>query len=553
MNWLQRCAYYLAVSLIMVTAHAQSKLVVQDADKLIPIGKYVAYWADSTTQFTFDQVRLLPDSVFQRNTTNGINFGSTNAAYWFRFDVNNQINEGLFLLHKTNEARYVDLFLIDQNDSLTHRRAGVLRPLDGYYFKTANPVFKLGQHPKQIYLRLQTPSMFLPLFIGSAEPLGRLLHRQDLFHGLLLGIMLAMVLYNLFIFISTRDRAYLYYFLYALSGTYLIFRAKGLRHEFIWPDNPVLHYDINLSSTLVASTALLFTTHFLNTRQLAPWLHWWLIGLWSIGILLLPTELMPYQSWVNTIYHVLYIIFYLLLLATGIRVYWLGYRPARFYVLAWSFFNVGAIVIMLGFGGVLPMENFFVQNAYHIGSACETLLLAFALADRIRLYRQNLQEAQQLALTRAEENEQLLVRHNQVLEEKLRLEQQSTQPSPDFQQLMLQMQQGREKLRKLSVPTMEGPLLLPAQDIVRLEAMGSYCSIHLSNRKKIVASYPVSHFEPMLDTGDFFRIHKSHLINLRHVEQYIRGEGGSVVLSDGSQVNVSRRLKQAFLDTFSNR
>jgi two-component system, sensor histidine kinase LadS len=85
-------------------------------------------------------------------------------------------------------------------------------------------------------------------------------------------------------------------------------------------------------------------------------------------------------------------------------------------------------------------------------------------------------------------------------------------------------------------------LFFPIDDIIRLEALGSYCTIYLSENKKIVASRPMAHFEAML-TDSFMRVHKSHVVNLAKVVQYIRGEGGFLKMTDQSEVPVSRTAK----------
>ena len=103
-------------------------------------------------------------------------------------------------------------------------------------------------------------------------------------------------------------------------------------------------------------------------------------------------------------------------------------------------------------------------------------------------------------------------------------------------------------VHKLGVPTIEGLLLIPVSDIIRLEGSGSYATIFTSDKQKIVASKNLSEFEVLLSAyPNFFRTHKSHLINLNHVNKYMRGEGGSVIMSDGSEVEVARRRKEDLL------
>lgn len=120
-------------------------------------------------------------------------------------------------------------------------------------------------------------------------------------------------------------------------------------------------------------------------------------------------------------------------------------------------------------------------------------------------------------------------------------------PADDMTRLLKSIQNLQEKDKKLPIPTSEGVLFLPVADIVRAEAAGSYSTIFLSNRQKLVTSKNLSELEELLASDDFCKVHKSHLVHLRYVTKYIRGEGGTLVLSDGSEIDVSRRKKDELL------
>lgn len=119
----------------------------------------------------------------------------------------------------------------------------------------------------------------------------------------------------------------------------------------------------------------------------------------------------------------------------------------------------------------------------------------------------------------------------------------------DIHALVQALREANQTVAKLSVPTAEGFLVIPVQDIVRLEGSGSYSTICTANAQKIVASKHLSEYEEVLAVhSQFIRIHKSHIININCVQRYIRrGEVGSVIMSDGAEVEVARRRKEAFL------
>ncbi len=101
---------------------------------------------------------------------------------------------------------------------------------------------------------------------------------------------------------------------------------------------------------------------------------------------------------------------------------------------------------------------------------------------------------------------------------------------------------------KIAIPEPDSITFVDVSDIIRCKSEGSYTQVFLKHDKKILASKPIGEFEDILQYAGFFRIHRSHLININEITKYIKGEGGYIILSDGSEVEVSRRKKQDFLD-----
>lgn len=106
---------------------------------------------------------------------------------------------------------------------------------------------------------------------------------------------------------------------------------------------------------------------------------------------------------------------------------------------------------------------------------------------------------------------------------------------------------GMPSEMKLCLPTMKGFLILDLDEIIYCEAERSYTIFHIDNKKPITVSKPLLEYESTLVNTSFFRIHKSFLINLKHVKEYHRGEGGSVFMSNNAEIEVSRRKKDQFL------
>ena len=103
-------------------------------------------------------------------------------------------------------------------------------------------------------------------------------------------------------------------------------------------------------------------------------------------------------------------------------------------------------------------------------------------------------------------------------------------------------------LQKIAIPSAEGIMFFDLSTIVHLEASSNYTLIYFNNNTKVVSSRTLKEFEELLPSDIFFRCHHSHLINLKYITKYIKGEGGFVDLGNGRMVEISRRKKQEFLE-----
>jgi len=106
---------------------------------------------------------------------------------------------------------------------------------------------------------------------------------------------------------------------------------------------------------------------------------------------------------------------------------------------------------------------------------------------------------------------------------------------------------GNPSEMRLCLPTLKGFIVLKLEEIIYCEAERSYTVFHLEKNKTVIVSKPLLDYENLLKDTSFLRIHKSFLINLHHVREYQRGEGGMVIMSDDAEIEVSRRKKDQFL------
>ncbi|MBS1578764.1 MAG: response regulator transcription factor [Bacteroidetes bacterium] len=141
-------------------------------------------------------------------------------------------------------------------------------------------------------------------------------------------------------------------------------------------------------------------------------------------------------------------------------------------------------------------------------------------------------------------NEEELV--NAISKITKRLEQVTSNVNLD---LLLQQWQSKKfsQLHKICLPTFKGFQVLELKEIIYCEATNTYTNFILTNNKIVCAAKPLIEYETMLEEVGFFRIHKSFLINVNHIISYTKGEGGYVNMSNGKELEVSRRKKDQFL------
>jgi two-component system, LytTR family, response regulator len=117
-----------------------------------------------------------------------------------------------------------------------------------------------------------------------------------------------------------------------------------------------------------------------------------------------------------------------------------------------------------------------------------------------------------------------------------------------MQQLLQNMKSPGPDNYKLALPTSEGLTFIKINDVLYLKAAGNYTEIFMLGGQKHLVSRHLKEYDDLLAEQNFFRIHHSTLINVNYIKNYVRGEGGYVVMSDSSSLDVSRRRKEAFLE-----
>lgn len=410
-----------AVLLLLGAFNARAGLPVEDYTGMAGLDLHVGVLEDPQGRMTLrDVLTANADNRFTQILGN-FNAGFTDSAYWFRISVRSPESARLFL--EIADAAIDDLrFYQEGEDGLWHEsRAGFAYPFAQRpkpYPTVAFPFTVKAQSLDTVYLRASTRvSLVLPLVLWSEETYAQGMQTEGLIHAVYYGIILAMLVYNGFLWLVLREKAYLAYTASTLGALLTISVLSGHAYQFLWPGSPLV---AGLSLAVVPAAwslaSLWFTRVFLDLRRTAPRFD---LVLKIIFMAILGCYVVLAVAGVGAAsrtFNTLLLPALLAMMVSGVMLFLRGYRPARFFVAGFCFLLAGAIVSNLKVLGVVP-PNLFTVNAIAMGSALEVLLFALALAERI----QNLREERQKAVEQALAEETRRLEHERVLAHQSRL------------------------------------------------------------------------------------------------------------------------------------
>jgi hypothetical protein len=249
-----------------------------------------------------------------------------------------------------------------------------------------NFLFDLPPRPGQtatyyLHLRSDTRTSFRAM-LHSGSGLIPELSLQYWLLGIFYGVLTIMVLYNLILFFFLKERTYLYYVLYVLSGTLLFLTEDGLGFQYLWPGGPELNHFIGAAApVLLLLTFATYASGFLDTASRLPELH--RVGLWVVGLstalLILDAALIHsgFSFW-------LYLLPYGLLYYAGIRAYQSGLRPARYLLLAQALVATSLVFLIMRKLGINFYSNVYTVYSLNVAFVLEVVILSYALGEKLK-------------------------------------------------------------------------------------------------------------------------------------------------------------------------
>ncbi|MGX5201008.1 7TM diverse intracellular signaling domain-containing protein [Aliikangiella sp. IMCC44632] len=389
---LNTCLVKSLIACILIIAAPLNALEIKPNSTRINLYADLAYFEDPTGQLTFEQVKNEEFKRASQSNETNLAFGYSDSTYWVKTNVTNLSGHSNWII----ELSYplldsIEFYFVDSSQ-LRNIVTGDQLPFSQRPIEHRNFLFPFNLDSNKsldIYIKVQSSSSIrLPLTLWEQQTFFENDQKRLLGQGIYFGILIIMMLYNLFIYFSIKERAYLHYVFYVAS--YIVVQASlnGIAFQYLFTD--LIHLSnqaVVLGLSLVILFGCSFTVNFLNLKyhnQLA------FNVIYSIGVIgglnFLLSMLLPYD-WTIKI-----ALFFSVIGSLAITVFsltlWLSQnvREARYFSLAWIGFLAGSILMVLNRVQILP-DNFITENAAQLGSSIEVMLLSFALADKFNQIR----------------------------------------------------------------------------------------------------------------------------------------------------------------------
>lgn len=389
---------------------------------------------------------------FVPSTQEQINMGYVPYQVWVKFTLSYEAGKNLrYLFIDATTVDKIDVFWRAKGDkNWTLREVGRDRPFKNRgeidHVSFAFP-FDFGAHREYEFYVMANSSgpILLPIRIQTTKTFHAYTRHQHIYYGLYFGILLVMLLYNLFIYLSLRDKNYLLYSLSVLCTLIIFSSVSGYMFKYVYTD----YYELNLYATKLSMSMLcvvlsLFTRSFLQTHKINIWLDRWFIFIFFFAILIIVLVVTGINYKLpNTIISIMAAS----QLVAGLWAWKCKIPAAKFYTIAWLGYIAGGLLATLRNSGTLPMSMITTHGA-EVGSVIEVVLISLALAERYRKYRKEKEAATKRALEIQEEANKNL--DQKVKERTVKLQEANEELNQVNEELHTTLETVQEQSQKIS-------------------------------------------------------------------------------------------------------
>ena len=346
-------------------------------------------------------------------------------TYWIKTTISNHSAKTLkwIFLQGDPSIGHIEFYAPDANK---HRyylvgKGGMASSFQERQYTMVSLAFDLpldSGETKTFYMKMNSKNTFaFKMLVHESKFSLNYFLSEYYFIGLYYGMLILMAAYNIIIYLSIRDKVYIYYVLYVLATCILNSLNDKTAFQFLWPEAPVINtivYYFGQPGFILFLT--LYSNNFLSVKEKHPGYYRFLN--YSAAVLI------SYQIcdalWLNTgMQNYVIMLQFIFIYIIAYRRFMSGYSPARFFLLGFTFVLAGMAIFVMATNDILPV-NVYTVYAYNAGVIAETIILSRAIGDRFKFIKESKEEADRKLIAQLKENEELKNKANTELEEKVK-------------------------------------------------------------------------------------------------------------------------------------
>lgn len=374
----------------------------EELSEPIILGKHYDIFRDPSNKITIeDLLSGTYNKSFVASKDDYVFFSHTNDTIWLRLDTDKILKDKQesYWLEVTDKLDSIEMYLVKEDGSYHVQKRGISNVDDQNIHYRSN-LFQI-QEPsvKEIYLKLdgELPLSSISFLFETDSFINKVIDYKYL-TGIFYGFLLALLIYNLFLFFSLKEKAYFYYVLYIFS--FILYQAtlNSLDIELLGQFLPKWFFikSSAISGNLLLLFMILFCKEFLELKKYLPRCHnFGNLLLWGTVLSLIASFIIPDVAITNNVTIILAVVVFIFLWFSGIFVLLKGQKMARYYMVGWTVLLGSIIVQALAFLSIIPFHPVIFEEVPAVGAIFESIFLSLALGDKINIIKKETQEIQQ--------------------------------------------------------------------------------------------------------------------------------------------------------------
>jgi len=343
------------------------------------------------------QIQQVPHENFKASEFPTLSLGSTTAAVWVKARILNQSKKTDWYIqiesppvlqsvsvYRKNGSLLIKIF---SRESSAPKATGEVR-VNNLLIPVSIPIHTEAE----LYIKASSNNILrLPIKFIALQEAFEENYLTDLLNGIIFGMLIAFAIYNLFVYILTKEQPYLYYlgaiFFWSLNLFFYNGFLPDILGELIW---------LNSAGTIIALASLmsiLFTNSFLQTKKNSPFFHKIRGVMCLLSLIILLTDIFYKGPYSFMLVQYLMYPYFFYWFGAGVQSLKNGYKPAIYFLLGFGLLMLGNAVYNLKDLNILP-DNLITRTSMHWGTLLEALILSYALTNRLNFYRKQQEQIQ---------------------------------------------------------------------------------------------------------------------------------------------------------------